>query len=136
MFSPQANLESESSGPIVLPCSGHAFRGSRRHSEQANPTNLRRLLFPPGRSVCTHAGGSVSNVSTPQPRLARASAAAPARAAAFDRPVPPGLGGPKTRGVPLRLRRPDEQPPEQPSDEGVPAEEGLRQWQPRLYLKL
>ena len=36
----------------------------------------------------------------------------------------------------LRLRRSDEQPPEQPADEAVPAEEGLRQWQPRLYLKL
>src|SRR4051794_11186037 len=41
----------------------------------------------------------------------------------------------------LRLRRSDEQPPEQPADEAipteaVPAEEGLRQWQPRLYVKL
>jgi len=36
----------------------------------------------------------------------------------------------------LRLRRSDEQPPEQPTDDAVPAEEGLRQWQPRLYLKL
>src|SRR3954462_11476460 len=36
----------------------------------------------------------------------------------------------------LRLRRSDEQPPDQPGDGGVPAEEGLRQWQPRLYVKL
>jgi uncharacterized integral membrane protein len=35
-----------------------------------------------------------------------------------------------------RLRRSDEEAPEQPADEAVPAEEGLRQWQPRLYLKL
>ena len=35
-----------------------------------------------------------------------------------------------------RLRRSDEEPPEQPAGEPVPAEEGLRQWQPRLYLKL
>jgi uncharacterized integral membrane protein len=40
----------------------------------------------------------------------------------------------------LRLRRSDEelpdQPPEQAAGEAVPAEEGLRQWQPRLYAKL
>src|SRR3954463_4371476 len=36
----------------------------------------------------------------------------------------------------LRLRRSDEQPPEQPADEAVPAEEGGRRGQPRLYLKL
>jgi uncharacterized integral membrane protein len=36
-----------------------------------------------------------------------------------------------------RLRRSDEELPEQPGpEEGAPAEEGLRQWQPRLYLKL
>jgi uncharacterized integral membrane protein len=35
-----------------------------------------------------------------------------------------------------RLRRSDEELPEQPADEEVPAEEGLRQWQPRLYTKL
>jgi uncharacterized integral membrane protein len=35
-----------------------------------------------------------------------------------------------------RLRRSDEEPAEQPAGEPVPAEEGLRQWQPRLYLKL
>jgi uncharacterized integral membrane protein len=36
----------------------------------------------------------------------------------------------------LRLRRSDDQPSEQPADETIPADEGLRQWQPRLYLKL
>jgi uncharacterized integral membrane protein len=35
-----------------------------------------------------------------------------------------------------RLRRSDEEPPEQPAGEAAPPEEGLRQWQPRLYLKL
>jgi uncharacterized integral membrane protein len=35
-----------------------------------------------------------------------------------------------------RLRRSDEEAPEQPAGEAVPTEEGLRQWQPRLYLKL
>jgi uncharacterized integral membrane protein len=35
-----------------------------------------------------------------------------------------------------RLRRSDEEHPEQPAGEAAPPEEGLRQWQPRLYLKL
>src|SRR6476646_6171601 len=35
-----------------------------------------------------------------------------------------------------RLRRSADAPLEQPAGEAVPAEKGLRQWQPRLYLKL
>jgi uncharacterized integral membrane protein len=34
------------------------------------------------------------------------------------------------------LRRSDEELPEQPAGEGAPPEEGLRQWQPRLYTRL
>ena len=35
-----------------------------------------------------------------------------------------------------RLRRSADERLEQPPGEAAPAEEGLRQWQPRLYLKL
>src|ERR1043166_9509709 len=35
-----------------------------------------------------------------------------------------------------RLRRSDEEHPEQPAGEAAPPEEGLRQWQPRRHLKV